>query len=298
MRKIVFGSAIVLAGLTRSAFAQYDGECRPLPAPGFVMAPQPASSSCLQARYAQQAQLAREQAQREAEARATQAIEAARIAQEQQIQRALVAAQIAAEVSPDNTCRNPSVAGMLIKNYNSLPWGYPTREAIDIEHLVTIPDANGTVICHGVFVHTNNAKIEGTLTYKPNVAGDMIVHWTQESWQPAPVYTAPAYTLPPALAPASVPVIPSPSATSTAFQQGLADRQTWEMWYGSINGDYRSGAYFWTTQRSLPHPQPCSILGGEAETGCTAAQARLAPSDARRKSEPEYRMGWNSFVAS
>ena len=29
--------------------------------------------------------------------------------------------------------------------------------------------------------------------------------------------------------------------------------------------------------------------------GCLAAKRVLTPSDIRRKSEPEYRAGWNSF---
>jgi hypothetical protein len=209
--------------------------------------------------------------------RRAQAIETVRIAAEQQAQReadaraqaqtqAIVAAQIATETSPDNWCHTTSVAGMLIKSYNGLSWGYPPREVIDIEHLVTITNADGVLSCHGVFVHTNNARIEGTLMFKPNVAGDIITHWAQESWQPPVQYTPPPPTY---LQPPSAYVQP-PAATvatsNTAFQQGLADRATWETWFGSIGGDYRSGAYFWTGQRSLAHPQSCSTLGGDATT--------------------------------
>ena len=260
--------------------------------PGYIMPPQAPSFACQQLRAAARAEDAR-----------VQAVETARIATEQQAQReadaraqaqvqAVVAAQIAAETSPDNWCHTPSVAGMLIKSYNAMAWGFPAREAVDIDHLVTITHADGMLSCHGVFVHTNSARIEGTLMFKPNVAGDMITHWTQENWQPHVQYIPPA-----------TPIYIEPTATAvatsnTGFQQGLADRATWEAWFGSLSGAYRSGAYFWTGQRSLSHPQSCSMLGGEATAGCAAAQSRLAPWDARRKSEPDYRLGWNSFVAS
>jgi hypothetical protein len=81
----------------------------------------------------------------------------------------------------------------------------------------------------------------------------------------------------------------------TPFQQGLADRQGWENWFVGLTGDYRAGAYYWSGQRSLPQPGSCTTLGGDATAGCFAAQGRLASTDARRKSEPDYRLGWNSY---
>jgi hypothetical protein len=84
----------------------------------------------------------------------------------------------------------------------------------------------------------------------------------------------------------------------TPFHQGLNDRQNWENWFAGLTGDYRAGAYFWAGQRSLPQPGSCADLGGDASAGCFAAQARLAPTDARRKTEPTYRLGWNSYEPS
>src|SRR4051794_6974718 len=41
---------------------------------------------------------------------------------------------------------------------------------------------------------------------------------------------------------------------------------------------------------------PCRALLGDAIAGCLAARARLTPTDRRRKSEPDYRLGWNSYL--
>ncbi len=87
--------------------------------------------------------------------------------------------------------------------------------------------------------------------------------------------------------------------STTVFQQGLADRKQWETWFNSLTGDYHEGARFWSAQRSLPKPGSCFGPNGQSlgdwTAGCLAAQQRLAPADARRKSEAEYRQGWNSY---
>jgi hypothetical protein len=89
--------------------------------------------------------------------------------------------------------------------------------------------------------------------------------------------------------------------TSPAFQQGLTDRNAWESWIASISGDYRAGAEYWAAQRSTPTAGACFDTAGNSRgdwtVGCLSAKARLTPSDERRKTEPEYRRGWNSFTA-
>jgi hypothetical protein len=202
-------------------------------------------------------------------------------------QAALAATQTAAETSSGNFCREPHSARNPVDQYNGMDWPI-RRKVVDIEHLITIKkDTNGgTLVCYGVWVHTNGATIEGTMTMHPNVAGDIIVarkpeHWVPEvsTWvQPQPVTTAPSTSA-------------TPANTISAFEQGLADRKTIEAWFSSTIGDYPSGALYWAAQRSLPHPGTCTALGGEQTSGCFAAQARLAGSDSRRKSEPEYRQG-------
>jgi hypothetical protein len=94
--------------------------------------------------------------------------------------------------------------------------------------------------------------------------------------------------------------LPQPTAAvSPAFAKGLADRQAWEAWYGGLSGQSKTGAEFWAGQRSLPHPAGCFAAGGKDlgawSEGCAAAQRLLAPADAQRRSEPDYRLGWNSF---
>lgn len=90
------------------------------------------------------------------------------------------------------------------------------------------------------------------------------------------------------------------SLPSTAFRQGQADRQVWETWFNSQTGDYRAGAEYWAAHRSLPNPGSCNsspqLTDDDRSAGCLAAQQRLAASDVRRKTEPEYRRGWNNPV--
>jgi hypothetical protein len=256
-----------------------------------VMRQQQAAYAAAQAQ--QQAVNAAAQA-REAEAQRAaaqaRAEEGARVA-------AVAAAQTAAETSPDNFCRQPDTARNLIDQYNGMDWaGLVTRRVVDIEHLVTIKKdpESATLICHGVWVHTNGMKLEGTMTLHPNVAGDIIVSWDPGHWEPPistwvkPQQTTASASSAPAMAPSSL---------SSAFEQGLADRQALEAWFASSSGDYHRGALYWAAQRSLPHPGSCTELGGDATAGCLASQARLDPSDARRKREPDYRQGWNSYSA-
>jgi len=91
---------------------------------------------------------------------------------------------------------------------------------------------------------------------------------------------------------------PSESMPSVAFRQGQVDRQSWEAWFDSLTGDDRAGADYWASHRSLPNPGSCSAApastGADWTAGCVAAQQRLAAADVRRKTEPEYRLGWNN----
>jgi hypothetical protein len=126
----------------------------------------------LQERHRREAAAIQEQQRREAAERAHQ--------------RALVAAQDAAELSPDNICRKTEVAGVLLDEYNRMSWPpYQNRRVIDIEHLVTISRGeDGEMRCHGIWVHTSGLRIEGTMSFRQNVAGRMIVGWVAEEWQP------------------------------------------------------------------------------------------------------------------
>ena len=56
---------------------------------------------------------------------------------------------------------------------------------------------------------------------------------------------------------------------------------------------------FWGTERSKQNPKPCYLsIGSAAATfrqGCVAAKQFLDPTDVRRRTEPDYRQGWNSY---
>lgn len=81
------------------------------------------------------------------------------------------------------------------------------------------------------------------------------------------------------------------------YQKGLDDRTAWEAWFNSLQGDFKTGAFYWASQRSLPRPGSCQQMNAEFTAGCTAAKAKLAPSDALRKTEPDYKTGWNTWTA-
>lgn len=90
----------------------------------------------------------------------------------------------------------------------------------------------------------------------------------------------------------------SSSPAADSFQQGVADRAAMEKWVTGLTGDYKRGVDWWAEHRSAAKPGPCR--GREAASlefisGCEAAKARLAPADAKRKSDPEYRRGWNTY---
>ena len=88
------------------------------------------------------------------------------------------------------------------------------------------------------------------------------------------------------------------STSSRAFQEGQADRGAWEAWFNSQSGDYRAGAEYWAAHRSVRNPGSCTAsppsTSASWTAGCLAAQEKLTPLDTRRKTEPEYRLGWNN----
>jgi len=93
-----------------------------------------------------------------------------------------------------------------------------------------------------------------------------------------------------------------PAAQGPAYQQGLAARQAWETWFAGLTSEYRGGAAYWAGERTLPKPGSCHDRGEvevpDRAAGCLEARRRLAVSDGRRKTEPEYRNGWNSLPSA
>lgn len=88
----------------------------------------------------------------------------------------------------------------------------------------------------------------------------------------------------------------APAEGSPSFQRGIADRTAWERWFGSLpSGGTRNGAEWWAGQRGLPKPASCESSDAAFGYGCMEANRRLTHSDARRRTDPEYRRGWNSY---
>jgi hypothetical protein len=120
---------------------------------------------------------------------------------------------------------------------------------------------------------------------------------------PAPLLEAPPRPVRAAIevapAPTTLPQpIPSPAAPVAAplmVQKGLTDRTAWESWFEGLSGDFKAGAFFWSGQRTLKDPGSCRTGNDAFYQGCTEAKTRLAPSDVLRKSEPDYKLGWNSY---
>jgi hypothetical protein len=85
---------------------------------------------------------------------------------------------------------------------------------------------------------------------------------------------------------------------SSAFRDGQEDWRNLEAWFSGLTADNRAGVEYWAGRRSLQNPGSCNVImrsmGAGAVGGCLAAQQKFAPLDARRKTEPDYRLGWNS----
>jgi hypothetical protein len=85
------------------------------------------------------------------------------------------------------------------------------------------------------------------------------------------------------------------SMTSPAFRDGLADRQAWEAWFGELTGTFRLGAEFWASHRSDSRRPDCATMTDPTfRAGCEEAKTRLTKSDRRRRTEADYKAGWNS----
>jgi hypothetical protein len=116
--------------------------------------------------------------------------------------------------------------------------------------------------------------------------------------------SAPTYSAPEASAYGGSRDIPDSAGTATpeattTYERGLADRRKVEAWFAGLTGDYREGAEYWAAHRSLPNAGSCYTADegrlGDWTAGCLAAQKMLYPFDAERKSDPEYRAGWNNY---
>ena len=98
----------------------------------------------------------------------------------------------------------------------------------------------------------------------------------------------------------SAPLSPQPvDATSLpAYVAGRQARLDYEAWFNSLaEGDFHKGAEFWAANRSLKPPPSCAQPGASADwqRGCLSGRSRLSYSDARRRTENDFKAGWNSL---
>ncbi len=95
---------------------------------------------------------------------------------------------------------------------------------------------------------------------------------------------------------ASAGPVPAVDASPT-FLAGRRARMEYETWFNSMSGDVRAGAEWWAGVRSRAQREhlTCSIGTPLWVAGCKQAQTVLAPSDSRRRTEPDFRAGWNSL---
>ena len=216
---------------------------------------------------------------------------------------------IALENSPDNECKKPDIARALLQSWSDFDvFKDENLRAIDIEHLTTtaFDASSSTITCHGVFVTNKGARLVGSMQIKKNVAGDPIDTWVPDGSQDLSVYEAPPPLDPDTLRTITVgsqtdaaSVAPPADQTAPSFSDGLADRQRWEAWYSGLNGDEKAGATWYAANRSLSGDHDCTAQSKPDDApwlaGCLNAQQRLTPVDLKRKSDVQYKRGWNSL---
>lgn len=113
-----------------------------------------------------------------------------------------------------------------------------------------------------------------------------------KNYQPqrtSPTYSSPS---PPAQAQNTTPVL-------TAFDRGSNDRRIWENWFNGLTGGYQQGAAYWAEKRSDSLKPTCFDPQGQSygdfTNGCLAAKNLITPFDVNRRSDPEYKRGWNAY---
>lgn len=191
----------------------------------------------------------------------------------------------------ENVCAKPEIAKIIMNEFNYVEEGNKVK-VIDIEHVVTIDGNNGMHSCHGTWDLEDGRSVEGTITFRNNIAGDPIVSFRTENLGEALLRYHTSDTIETNRSQSSGSYQPE------SFSDGAHDRAAWERWFNGLSVEERAGAYYWSAERSKSHPGSCEQLGGKWEIGCLEAKERLTPTDVRRKADPLYKAGWNSIQSN
>jgi hypothetical protein len=115
----------------------------------------------------------------------------------------------------------------------------------------------------------------------------------------APEAAALVAPAPPPSAPAVIAATVAPADAASDFAAGQADRAAWDGWFDDLHGSRRAGAEYWTIQRGAAKPGSCTnfAMPPEWQDACAEARSRLALPDAKLRSEPDYRRGWDGEAA-
>ncbi|WP_428542069.1 hypothetical protein [Rhodopila sp.] len=91
---------------------------------------------------------------------------------------------------------------------------------------------------------------------------------------------------------------PGVTPAGQPFRDGRQARIDYERWFEALaDGDFKNGVLFWAANRgnkSLPSCEQPGV-GVEWMSGCERAHTALADSDIRRKTEADFKLGWNSL---
>ncbi len=104
------------------------------------------------------------------------------------------------------------------------------------------------------------------------------------------------------------PELKAPSTATSAYARGVADWDKFRAWFDDLNAEAQIGAYTWTTHRSAASSQDSFDYCDDEDVkrngvasgsmvgfpfGCQTAQMILEDADKQRRSDPQYRAGFD-----
>ena len=154
--------------------------------------------------------------------------------------------------------------------------------------VVKFDPASGRIIAEdGSVLASHSEKLDAMPQASPPVAS-------------LPIPAVPQPVLQQAFPPASDGWTPEQVAASgtPSFAAGWADRTDYEKWLKALTpGAYQEGGMFWAENRSVKPTPTCNQANRQPLwiMGCSVSKAKLDNSDYRRRTDRNYRLGWNSL---